>query len=171
MLYQTQVTTLLSVALVIIRLGACSCAALLAYNITFILLETFGITLVEITRLLKYCVSVMLNLRIRSPLFLGKDLSLWRYFKFSETMLEGRIMNITVLHFSVKLKWIDATSNKQPKHITMFNIYMTTIQPFAYEQEGRYRYPMAKHGIPLLLSYLHLIFLRARSLFLSSLLY
>ncbi|KAK2690685.1 hypothetical protein QWA68_010487 [Fusarium oxysporum] len=55
-LYQAQVTGLLSLALVSLRLVAGTGSALLAWRIIFILLEKCGVTLVELTRLLSLCV-------------------------------------------------------------------------------------------------------------------
>lgn len=53
-LYQTQVTGLISLALVIIRLLAGSCSALIIWRTVFILLEKGGITLTELARLGNY---------------------------------------------------------------------------------------------------------------------
>jgi hypothetical protein len=53
-LYQAQVTGLISLGLVIIRLIAGSCSALLAWRIVFVLLEKRGITLAELARLTNF---------------------------------------------------------------------------------------------------------------------
>lgn len=58
-LYQTQVTGLVSLALVLIRLLAGCCSAFLAWNIIFIQLEKGGITLSEMTRLGTYRVPMV----------------------------------------------------------------------------------------------------------------
>ncbi|EXA30177.1 hypothetical protein FOVG_18440 [Fusarium oxysporum f. sp. pisi HDV247] len=58
-LYQAQVTGLLSLALVTLRLVAGTGSALLACRIIFILLEKHGITLVELTRLLSLRVPIL----------------------------------------------------------------------------------------------------------------
>ncbi|KAF4945613.1 hypothetical protein FGADI_11794 [Fusarium gaditjirri] len=58
-LYQAQVTGLLSLALVTLRLVAGTGSALLAWRIIFILLEKGGATLVELTRLLSLRVPIM----------------------------------------------------------------------------------------------------------------
>lgn len=53
-LYQTQVTGLISLALVIVRLLACSCSALLVWRTIFILLDKRVITLTELVHLANY---------------------------------------------------------------------------------------------------------------------
>ncbi|KAH7153853.1 hypothetical protein DER46DRAFT_687395 [Fusarium sp. MPI-SDFR-AT-0072] len=58
-LYQAQVTGLLSLALVTLRLVAGTGSALLAWRIIFILLEKRGVTLVELTRLLSLRVLIL----------------------------------------------------------------------------------------------------------------
>ena len=58
-LYQTQVTGLISLALVIIRLLAGSCSALLAWRTIFILLDKGGITLTELAHLGNYHVPII----------------------------------------------------------------------------------------------------------------
>jgi hypothetical protein len=66
-LYQAQVTALISLALVIIRLIAGACSTLLAWRILSLLLERRGILLSEMTRLL--------NLRL--PVLFGWDVRSW----------------------------------------------------------------------------------------------
>ncbi len=58
-LYQTQVTGLISLALVIIRLLAGSCTALLVWRTIFILLDKRGITLTELVRLDNYRIPIV----------------------------------------------------------------------------------------------------------------
>jgi hypothetical protein len=58
-LYQTQVTALISVALVVVRLFASSCTVLLVWRIIYIILEKRGITLLELTLLSNYRVPVL----------------------------------------------------------------------------------------------------------------
>lgn len=53
-LYQIQVTGLISLALVIIRLLACTCSALLVWRTIFILLDKEVMTLTELVRLANY---------------------------------------------------------------------------------------------------------------------
>ncbi len=57
--YQTQVTGLISLALVIIRLLGCSCSALLVWRTIFILLERRLITLKELAHLANYQLPVI----------------------------------------------------------------------------------------------------------------
>lgn len=58
-LYQAQVTGLISLRLIIIRLIAGSSSALLAWRIVFILLEKRGITPAELTRLMNFRVPIL----------------------------------------------------------------------------------------------------------------
>jgi len=58
-LYQTQVTGLISLALVIIRLSAGSCTALLVWRKIFILLDKRVITLTELVRLDNYSIPIV----------------------------------------------------------------------------------------------------------------
>jgi len=70
-LYQTQVTGLISLALVIIRLLAGSCTALLIWRTIFILLEKRGITLTELVRLDNYRVPIVPQGGSRAQLLCG----------------------------------------------------------------------------------------------------
>lgn len=58
-LYQTQITGLISLALVLIRMLAGSCSVLLVWRTIFILLEKRGITLTELTRLGNFHVPII----------------------------------------------------------------------------------------------------------------
>ena len=66
LLYQTQISGLVSLALVLIRLLACACTALLFWRTIFVLLETAGITLAELTRMNNYRIPILPRLKTRS---------------------------------------------------------------------------------------------------------
>ena len=67
-LYQTQINGLVSLALVMIRLLASACTALLAWRMIFVLLEKQGMTLAELTRMNNYRIPILPRLKKRSQL-------------------------------------------------------------------------------------------------------
>lgn len=66
-LYQAQVTGLVSLALVIIRIIAGSCSALLVWRTIFILLEKRGISLIELTHLTNWRIPILPGLGPKTP--------------------------------------------------------------------------------------------------------
>ncbi|XEU97438.1 hypothetical protein FSHL1_002724 [Fusarium sambucinum] len=68
-LHQSQVTGLLSLALVVIRLIAGACSTLLAWRIIFILLENRGVTLSELTRTLSFLIPILPAIKAEISLF------------------------------------------------------------------------------------------------------
>ena len=67
-LYQTQINGLVSLALVMIRLLASACTALLVWRMIFILLEKQGMTLAELTRMNNHRIPILPRLKTRSQL-------------------------------------------------------------------------------------------------------
>lgn len=65
-LYQTQVNGLLSLALVLVRLLASSCTALVVWRMIYVLLEKEALTLTELTRLNNYKVPILPRLKSKS---------------------------------------------------------------------------------------------------------
>jgi hypothetical protein len=67
-LYQAQVTGLVSLFLLIIRLIAAACSALLCWRIVYILLEKRGISLAELTHLMNWGIPILPGIRTKTSL-------------------------------------------------------------------------------------------------------
>lgn len=67
-LYQTQINGLVSLALVMIRLLASACTALLVWRMIFVLLEKAGMTLAELTRMNNHRIPILPRLKTGSQL-------------------------------------------------------------------------------------------------------
>lgn len=65
-LYQTQINGLVSLALVMIRLLASACTALLVWRMIFVLLEKQGMTLAELTRMNNHRIPILPRFKTRS---------------------------------------------------------------------------------------------------------
>lgn len=106
-LHQAQVTGLLSLALVVVRLVAGAGSTLLVWRIIFILLENRGITLLELTRTLSFRIPILPAINAEKSLFW----SLWATIALALMWPHGFAAPLA----SSSLSWIPGTKLRNDK--------------------------------------------------------